>query len=296
MRLLSLEDSAGRPFIGVRRGDGIVDLNRALPSFGPEVRDVGALLRSPDFDPSAIAAAVAKASAVLDGAKVVHRSLHAAAGKVLCLGLNYVDHAAESKNATPSWPVVFGRFGTSFVGHGRALVAPSVSTAFDYEAELVVVIGKSGRHIPKERALDHVFGYTLMNDGSIRDYQVKTPQWTIGKNFDASGAIGPEVVTADELPAGARGLLLQGRLNGDVMQRASTAEMIFDVPTTIALLSEALTLEAGDLIAMGTPSGVGFVRSPPVFLRPGDVFEVEVERLGILRNRVVAEGDPARSG
>jgi acylpyruvate hydrolase len=289
MRLLSLEDSTGRPFVGVRSSDGVVDLNQALPALA--ARDVGALLRSGPLDLGAIAAAVAKAPSLARPAALVHRSLHAAAGKVLCLGLNYVDHAKESKNETTAWPVVFGRFGTSFVGHDRPLVAPTVSTHFDYEAELVAVIGKAGRHVARERALEHVFGYTLMNDGSIRDYQVKTPQWTIGKNFDASGSIGPEIVTADELPAGARGLLLQGRLNGEVMQRASTAEMIFDVATTIALLSEALTLEAGDMIAMGTPSGVGFVRTPPVFLRAGDVFEVEVERLGTLRNRVVAEGD-----
>lgn len=292
MRLLSLEDSAGRPFVGVRRADGIVDLNGALTSL--EARDVGSLLRSGALDLGAAASAVAKAPVVAESSKLAHRSLHAAAGKVLCLGLNYVDHANESKNETPEWPVVFGRFGTSFVGHDQPIVAPTVSTHFDYEAELVVVIGKAAHHVSKERALEHVFGYSLMNDGSIRDYQMKTPQWTIGKNFDASGSIGPEIVTADELPAGARGLLLQGRLNGEVMQRASTAEMIFDVATTLALLSEGLTLEPGDLIAMGTPSGVGFVRTPPVFLRAGDVFEVEVERLGTLRNRVVDERDASR--
>lgn len=279
MRFLSLEDAEGRPFIAMRRGDGLVDLNAALPSLA--ARDVGTMLRTGVPEVPADAPPVKGAFR--------HRSLHAPEGKVLCLGLNYVDHAKESAHETPAWPVVFGRFGTSFVGHGEPLLVPRVSTKLDYESELVVVIGKAARYVPKERALEHVFGYTLMNDGSIRDYQVKTAQWTIGKNFDASGAIGPEVVTADELPPGARGLRLEGRLNGEVMQRASTSEMVFDVATTIALLSEAVTLEPGDLVAMGTPSGVGFARNPPVFLRPGDVFEVEVERVGILRNSVVEE-------
>lgn len=281
MRLLSLADSSGRPFIGVRRANGIFDLNQSQPKLAE--RDVGAMLRAGTFDREAAERASTEAKSF------THRPLDAAGGKVLCLGLNYVDHAKESKNDTPEWPVIFGRFSTSFVGHEEPIILPKVSTRFDYEAELVVVIGKRGRYVDKANALNHVFGYTLMNDGSIRDYQMKTPQWTIGKNFDRTGSLGPEIVTADELPPGARGLAIQGRLNGEVMQKASTSEMVFDVQTTIALLSEAVTLEPGDLIAMGTPSGVGFARNPPVFLKEGDVFEVDVEQLGVLRNRVAKE-------
>lgn len=279
------------PFVGARRGDDIVDLNAALPEIP---RELGALLRSPAYEPARIRDAVERAapSTLRDPREVTFRPVVAAPGKILCLGLNYVDHAAESSHAKPDYPVVFARFPTSFVGHEQPLVMPAVSSRFDYEAELVVVIGKAGRRIPRDAALSHVAGYTLLNDGSIRDYQMRTPQWTIGKNFDASGSIGPELVTADELPPGAKGLALRGILNGQVMQQASTSDMIFDVADTIAILSEVMTLEVGDLIATGTPGGVGFVRVPPVFLKPGDVFEVSVERVGTLRNPVVAE--PAR--
>jgi 2-keto-4-pentenoate hydratase/2-oxohepta-3-ene-1,7-dioic acid hydratase in catechol pathway len=275
-------------FVGVRRADGIVDLNAAIPSLP---RELGALLRSPAYDLSRIRDAVERAApgSVRDPKEVTFRPVIATPGKVLCLGLNYVDHAAESAHAKPEYPVVFGRFPTSFVGHERALVAPAASSHFDYEAELVVVVGKAGRRIPRDAALAHVAGYTLMNDGSIRDFQMRTSQWTIGKNFDSSGSIGPELVTADELPPGAKGLVLRGVLNGRVMQEANTRDMIFDVAGAIALVSEVMTLEVGDLIATGTPSGVGFVRDPPVFMKPGDVFEVSVERVGTLRNPVVAE-------
>ncbi|MCU0685117.1 MAG: fumarylacetoacetate hydrolase family protein [Polyangiaceae bacterium] len=291
MRLASLRSKSG-PFIGARRDGAYVDLNAALPSL--EHRDVGALLRSGTFDARALAAAAASAHAPVNAAElggVTYDPPLAAATKVICLGLNYIDHAAESEHAKPDFPVIFNRFVTSFVGHGQGLLLPPESHQFDYESELVVVIGRRGRRVPRERALEHVAGYTLMNDGSIRDYQLRTPQWTLGKNFDASGSIGPELVTADELPPGARGLRLEGRLNGTVMQAASTSDMIFDVETTIAFVSLAITLEPGDLIAMGTPSGVGFARKPPVFLRPGDVFEVEVERVGTLRNPIVSETD-----
>jgi 2-keto-4-pentenoate hydratase/2-oxohepta-3-ene-1,7-dioic acid hydratase in catechol pathway len=285
----------GEPFVGARRADGIVDLNATIPSLP---RELGALLRSPAYDLSRFRDAVERAApgSLRDPEEVTFRPVVVTPGKILCLGLNYVDHAAETALARPDHPVVFGRFPTSFVGHEQALVAPAASSRFDYEAELVVVVGKAGRRIPRDAALAHVAGYTLMNDGSIRDFQMRTSQWTIGKNFDASGSIGPELVTADELPPGAEGLVLRGVLNGKVMQEASTRDMIFDVADAIARLSEAMTLEAGDLIATGTPGGVGFVRDPPVFLKPGDVFEVTVERVGTLRNPVVAEvpKDPPR--
>jgi len=211
--------------------------------------------------------------------------------KVVCLGLNYAEHAKEGGHAPPTYPSFFLRAPSSLVAHGQPVLRPKVSEQLDYECELVIVIGEEGRHIPEKRALDHVFGYTLMNDVSVRDYQRKTTQWTAGKNFDGTGPLGPLVVTADELPLGAKGLRIQTRLNGKVMQDANTSDMIFDVARTIALVSEIMTLRPGDLIATGTPSGVGHARKPPVWMKPGDVIEVEVEKIGILRNPIVAEGD-----
>lgn len=210
------------------------------------------------------------------------------AGKVLCVGLNYADHASESKMEPPSFPTVFVRFNSNLVPHGADLVKPDASDQFDYEGELVAVIGKAGREIPRQDALDHVAGYTIFNDGSIRDFQLRTNQWTIGKNFDKTGALGPFFVTADALPAGARGLRLTTRLNGAVMQNATTDDLIFSVADLVSHLSVGMTLEPGDLIVTGTPSGVGAARDPQVFMKPGDVCEIEVERIGRLRNTVVA--------
>ncbi|WP_266180511.1 fumarylacetoacetate hydrolase family protein [Dyella humicola] len=210
-------------------------------------------------------------------------------GKIVCLGLNYRDHAHEFDFEPPVYPTLFARFASSLIGHGQHLIRPRVSEKFDYEGELAVILGRGGRHIAQTAALEHVFGYAVFNDGSIRDYQLLTPQWTVGKNFDGTGAFGPWVVTADELPLGATGLMLETRLNGIVMQRASTSDMIFGVAQTIALLSEAMTLDAGDVIVMGTPSGVGYARKPPVYMKAGDICEVDIERIGVLRNVVADE-------
>lgn len=210
-------------------------------------------------------------------------------GKILCLGLNYRDHARELGSRRPSYPTLFGRFASSLVGHGQALVRPRVSDMFDYEGELVLMLGRGGRHITRDNALAHVFAYAVFNDASVRDYQFRTSQWTMGKNFDATGAFGPWMVTADELPPGAAGLMLETRLNGNVMQRASTNDMIFGVEKTISIISEGITLAAGDLIVMGTPSGVGSGRKPPVYMKPGDVCEISIEGIGTLRNPVVQE-------
>jgi acylpyruvate hydrolase len=215
-----------------------------------------------------------------------------AGAKLLCVGLNYLDHATESGMAPPPHPTIFGRFASSLIGHRANLVRPRVSNQFDYEGELVAVIGKKGRHIDPEDALDHVVAYSIFNDGSIRDYQVETPQWTVGKNFDGTGAFGPFLVTADEVPPGASGLRLRTRLNGHVVQDASTADMIYSVANTIAFLSEAMTLNPGDVLAMGTPPGVGLARNPQLFMKPGDLCEVEIEHLGTLSNTVVAESGP----
>ncbi len=207
--------------------------------------------------------------------------------KIVCIGLNYAEHSAESGYELPDYPTIFGRFASSLIGHGAPIVRPRISEQLDYEGEIVAVIGRGGRDIPKERALEHVIGYSLFNDASIRDYQFRTPQWTVGKNFDDTGAFGPYLVTADELPPGCSGLQLQTRLNGEVVQSASTDDLVFDVATLISVLSEAFTFEAGDIIVTGTPSGIGLARKPPLWMKPGDVCEVEVPGLGVLSNPIV---------
>ncbi|MFM0395122.1 fumarylacetoacetate hydrolase family protein [Paraburkholderia phytofirmans] len=210
-------------------------------------------------------------------------------GKVICVGLNYNAHTKESNFEQPDYPTLFMRVNTSLVAHNEPIVHPLVSNALDFEGELAVVLKSGGRYIAKADALSHVAGYALFNDGSVRDYQFKTPQWTIGKNFDGTGAFGPELVTPDEVPHGARGLLLETRLNGEIVQSASTDTMVFDIETLISTISEAITLEAGDIIVTGTPSGVGWAREPKLLMKPGDVCEVTVEGFVPLRNPIVRE-------
>jgi acylpyruvate hydrolase len=206
--------------------------------------------------------------------------------KILCVGLNYDDHLEESGLKKPAYPEIFARFATSLIIHQEPIRRPRESTALDYEAELAVVIGKPGRRIAKDQALDHVAGYSLFNDTTIRDFQLRTPQWTMGKNFDGTGSFGPWLVTPDAVSPGARGLRIQGRLNGRVMQDARTDQLIFSVAALIEMISLAMSLERGDVIITGTPGGVGAARKPPVFMKPGDIFEVEIERLGVLTNPV----------
>jgi 2-keto-4-pentenoate hydratase/2-oxohepta-3-ene-1,7-dioic acid hydratase in catechol pathway len=215
--------------------------------------------------------------------------------KIVCVGLNYADHSAESGFKVPSYPTIFARFASSLVGHGAPILRPCVSDQLDYEGEVVAVIGRGGRHIPKDRALEHVIAYSIFNDASVRDYQMKGPQWTVGKNFDGTGAFGPWLVSADALPAGARGLRLTTRLNGEVVQDASTDDLIFDVATLVSTLSEAITWEPGDVIVTGTPAGVGLARKPQLWMKPGDVCEVEVEGIGVLRNPIEDEAGGRRA-
>jgi acylpyruvate hydrolase len=210
-------------------------------------------------------------------------------GKIICVGLNYADHSRESGITVPDYPTIFTRFTSCLIGCGAAIVRPRVSTQLDYEGELVAIVGVGGRHIGEQDALDHVLGYSIFNDASVRDYQRKSPQWTIGKNFDGTGAFGPCLVTADELPPGGKGLHIQTRLNGAVVQDASTADMVFSVARLISILSEAITLSPGDILVTGTPAGVGMARKPPLFMKHGDVCEVEIEGIGTLRNRVEDE-------
>lgn len=211
--------------------------------------------------------------------------------KIICVGLNFADHTSESKYEQPDYPTLFFRVATSLIGHEQAMIRPCVpdSEGLDFEGEIAVVVGKGGRHINKDDALSHVVGYSLFNDGSVREYQFKTPQWTVGKNFDGTGAFGPDLVTADELPPGVKGLRLETRLNGQVVQSASTDEMVFDVASLISIISEAITLEAGDVIVSGTPSGIGWARTPKLLMKAGDVCEVSVEKIGTLRNVIADE-------
>lgn len=210
-------------------------------------------------------------------------------GKILCLGANFGEHAEEADFTHANYPAVFMRTPDSFVAPGEALIKPKLSDDFDFEGELMVVVGRGGRHIPKDRALDHVAGYTICQEGSIRDYQLQAPQWTLGKNFYRSGSVGPAFVASEGLPHGAKGMRLRTRLNGTLVQDTSLSEMLIDVESAVSQLSGIMLLEPGDVIAMGTPSGVGLFRKPPLFMKAGDVCEIEIDGLGTLRNEVVDE-------
>jgi acylpyruvate hydrolase len=212
-------------------------------------------------------------------------------GKIMCLGLNYPAHAAEGGFTPPDYPTIFMRATSSLTPHQGALKLPACSDKFDFEGELAVIIGRPAYRVREEDALDYVAGYSIFNDGTIRDYQKRTSQWGIGKNFDATGGFGPFLVTPDELPSGASGLALTTHLNDQLMQLGSTSDMIFSVARTIEILTECLTLESGDVIAMGTPEGVGYVRTPPVVMREGDRCVVTIEGIGELVNVVERRTD-----
>ncbi len=210
-------------------------------------------------------------------------------GKIICLGLNYADHAAEGGHSRPEYPAFFMRGPSSLAAHLQPLVRPKVSDKFDYEAELAFVVGKKARHLTAANALEHVAGYSAFNDGSLRDYQRKSTQWTIGKNFDATGGFGPWMVTPDELPIAADGLRIQSRLNGQIMQDANTKNFLWGIVETLVLITECMTLEPGDVVITGTPAGVGYARKPPVFMKAGDTIEIEIEGVGTLSNPIIDE-------
>lgn len=227
--------------------------------------------------------------ALVDLAKVTYLSPIPRPPKIVCIGLNYRDHAEESKLPIPDVPTVFCKFPTAVTGHGHPIVLPRNSTKPDYEAEFAVVIGPGGRHIAEQDWRKHVFGYTILNDVSARDFQMATSQWMIGKTFDTFAPIGPAIVTADEIED-PHNLGISLTLNGETMQNSNTGNLIFQIPRLIAHLSSVFTLEPGDIIATGTPAGVGFARKPPRWLRPGDQMVTKIEVLGELHNPVVAEG------
>jgi acylpyruvate hydrolase len=207
--------------------------------------------------------------------------------RILCLGLNYADHAIEGGREVPSWPDTFVRGHQTLLGPYADLVKPALTERFDYEGELGIVIGAGGRYIPAGKAIDAIAGFTVLNDASARDWQRAGSQWTPGKNFDGTMPIGPEIVTPDEVDVS--DLALTTVLNGQVMQSARTSQMLVDVPSSVEFFSSFTTLSPGDVIATGTPAGVGFARNPPVWLQPGDVIEITIEGIGTIRNRVVAE-------
>jgi len=287
MRLVSFRQGK-RDGLAVRIHDRLVDLSVAAPQLPGQIRAL--LAAGPQaLNTAADSAARAGASADLDPASIEYLPVVPDAGKIFCLGLNYAAHAAEGGNAVPAYPALFLRTGGSLTGHGQPILHSRLSDTLDFEAELAVVIGRRVRRVAAADALGSVAGYSCFNDGSVREYQRKTTQWTIGKNFESTGGFGPELVTADELPAGARGLRIRSILNGRTMQDDNTANMIVSVADAIALISDCVTLEPGDVIVMGTPSGVGYARTPPVFMRAGDVCEIEIEGVGKLSNPIADE-------
>jgi 2-keto-4-pentenoate hydratase/2-oxohepta-3-ene-1,7-dioic acid hydratase in catechol pathway len=284
MKFISLS-RAGQPAVGCVDQQDVVLLPDAPSGHGI----VGWLQQPAAKAAEAVAQARRTATNVIPLAQAKLLPVVPAPGKIICLGLNYADHAAEGGHKKPEYPSFFTRVNTSLAAHGEPLLRPRVSDRFDYEAELAVIIGKRARHLGAANALDVVAGYTCFNDGSLRDYQRKTAQWTIGKNFDRTGPLGPWAVPASELPPGATGLKIESRLNGQVMQSSNTSHMLFPVIETLVLLTEVMTLEPGDVIAMGTPSGVGYARTPPVFMKAGDTIEIDIERIGVLSNGIVDE-------
>jgi 2-keto-4-pentenoate hydratase/2-oxohepta-3-ene-1,7-dioic acid hydratase in catechol pathway len=288
MRLLSFIEE-GRAAPGLRIGDAVVPVS-ALAGFPDDAIALlaggAAMLTRLEAAAAAAPAAARRPLASLRLGMPIPRP-----GKLVCIGLNYALHAKEGGNPIPDYPAVFLRVQTSLVGPEAPMLRPACSPQLDYEAELAVIIGSTARCVAEADALRHVAGYSLFNDGSVRNYQRKSSQWTMGKNFDATGAFGPEIVTADELPPGAAPLRITTRVDGQTVQDSTTGDMIFSVARCIAILSEVMTLEPGDVIATGTPSGVGYARKPPLFLAPGMTVEVEVEGVGVLRNSVA--DDPA---
>jgi len=277
---------AGQQRLGLVTGNEVIDLNKAQPQISADLRT--ALRQGQDLA-GAAKAAIASSAPRMPLGSVQLAPVLPEPGKIVCLGLNYYDHAKEGGREKPVYPWFFLRAASSLLAADAKALRPKVSDRLDYEAELAVVIGKTVKHCTMDNALDAVFGYACFNDISVRDYQKKTPQWTIGKNFDRTGPFGPVVVTADELPPGATDLRIQARLNGQVMQDANTRDMIWGVAETIKLLTECMTLEPGDLIIMGTPAGVGQARTPPVWMKHGDVVEIEIEQIGVLRNTIEDE-------
>jgi 2-keto-4-pentenoate hydratase/2-oxohepta-3-ene-1,7-dioic acid hydratase in catechol pathway len=274
--------------LGVVDGESVIDLQAADPRVPS---DLGRWLAENDGDlkPLGDVAKGAPSSARLPLASIRFALPVARPGKIVCLGLNYLEHAKEGGHQKPEYPSIFMRCQTSLTPHLAPIVRPFASETLDYEAELLVVIGRRIKHARLDEALACVAAYSCFNDGSVRKFQRRTSQWDMGKNFDHTGGFGPWVVEAQALPPGAKGLKIESRLNGQVLQSDNTANMMFAVAETIVDVTQGMTLEPGDIIAMGTPSGVGHARKPPLWMRAGDVCEIEIEGIGVLRNPIVEE-------
>jgi 2-keto-4-pentenoate hydratase/2-oxohepta-3-ene-1,7-dioic acid hydratase in catechol pathway len=286
MKIFSLRDASNKDTLGALLPS---DSSRYIDLCATESSIPVSLLELITIDPNfALVAKAMLSSNPVTGqmADITFRTLIERPGKIVCMGLNYADHAKEGGNARPDYPSFFMRGSNSLTAHEAPIIRPTVSDKLDYEAELAFIVGKKARNLTKENALNCVAGYSIFNDASLRDYQRKTNQWTIGKNFDQTGAFGPWLVTPDELPTGAHGLQIQSRLNGNLMQNANTKDFLWGVAETIQLITECMTLEPGDVVITGTPAGVGYARTPPVFMKPGDVCEIEIEGIGVLQNSI----------
>jgi 2-keto-4-pentenoate hydratase/2-oxohepta-3-ene-1,7-dioic acid hydratase in catechol pathway len=290
MKIVAFEGQGG-PHLGVVEGDQVIDL-QTVDDKVP--RDLGEYFRKHNGDTKLLAdlAKRAPASARRPLAGLKYLLPVGRPGKIVCLGLNYLEHVKEGsqRDNIPKFPTIFMRGLTSLVPHGAPIIRPKVSETLDYEAELILVVGKRAKHLTPANATSCIAGYSCGNEGSVREYQRKTTQWDMGKNFDHTGGFGPWLVTADELPAAAKGLKIESRLNGKVMQSDNTDNMMFPVVEMLTYISQGMTLEPGDVIFTGTPSGVGHARKPnPVWMKAGDTVEVEIQGIGTLRNPIADE-------
>jgi acylpyruvate hydrolase len=289
MKIVAFTSEKG-PRLGMVEGDRAIDLSAAD---GNAPTDLGEWLAAHDGDlkPLADLAKRAPASARRPLSGLKYGLPVARPGKIICLGLNYLEHVKEGaqRDNVPKFPTIFMRGRTSLVSHGQPIVRPRVTETLDYEAEMILVVGRRAKHLTSASALSCVAGYSCGNEGSVREFQRKTTQWDMGKNFDHTGAFGPWFVSADELPPGGKGLKIETRLNGNVMQSDNTDNMMFPVIETLVYVTQGMTLEPGDIIFTGTPSGVGFARKPPVWMKNGDVCEIEIGGIGVLRNPIADE-------
>jgi acylpyruvate hydrolase len=289
MKIVAFEGQGGAR-LGIVEGDQVIDLNAAE---GKLPGDLGEFLvkNNGDTRPLGDIAKRAPAAARKPLANLTYRLPVGRPGKILCLGLNYLEHVKEGaqRDNIPKFPTIFMRGLTSLVPHGQPITRPHVTETLDYEAEMILVVGKRAKHLTAANALSCIAGYSCGNEGSVREFQRKTTQWDMGKNFDRTGGFGPWLVTADELPPGGKGLKIESRLNGKVMQSDNTDNMMFTLADVLVYVTQGITLEPGDIIFTGTPSGVGFARQPPVWMKNGDVCEVEIQGIGVLRNPIADE-------
>ncbi len=290
MKIVAFDGRDGGAHLGVVQGDHVADLQAIDGQVPPDLGEWFAQ-NNGDLAPLARLAERAPSSACRPLAGLSYRLPVGRSGKVICLGLNYLEHVKEGgqRNSIPKFPTVFMRSLTSLVPHGAPIIRPVASETLDYEAELILIVGRRAKHLTADNALSCIAGYSCGNDGSVREFQRKTTQWDMGKNFDRTGGFGPWFVAADALPPSAKGLKIEARLNGKTMQSDSTDNMLFPIVDMLIYLTHGMTLEPGDVIFSGTPSGVGAARTPPVWMKDGDICEIEIEGIGVLRNPIACE-------